>query len=112
MFDEGFSGLGTHIFTLDTPPPGMEGGLRNAILGSLMITLFGLLIGTPIGILCGIFLAEFGQRSELAAATRFMNDILLSRALYRNRPVYLRIGGGAARPFFRLGRLAGAYRCW
>ena len=78
LFYEGFSGLGTHIFTLDTPPPGMEGGLRNAILGSLMITLFGLLIGTPIGILCGIFLAEFGQRSKLAAATRFMNDILLS----------------------------------
>ena len=78
LFYEGFSGLGAHIFTLDTPPPGMEGGLRNAILGSLMITLFGLLIGTPIGILCGIFLAEFGQRSKLAAATRFMNDILLS----------------------------------
>ena len=78
LFYEGFSGLGTHIFTLDTPPPGMEGGLRNAILGSLMITLFGLLIGTPIGILCGIFLAEFGQRRKLAAATRFMNDILLS----------------------------------
>lgn len=78
LFGEGFSGLGTHIFTLDTPPPGMEGGLRNAIVGSLMITLFGLLIGTPIGILCGIFLAEFGQKSWLASATRFMNDILLS----------------------------------
>ena len=78
LFYEGFSGLGTHIFTLDTPPPGMEGGLRNAILGSLMITVFGLLVGTPVGVLCGIYLAEFGQKSWLAGATRFMNDILLS----------------------------------
>lgn len=78
LFYQGFSGLGTEIFRLDTPPPGMEGGLRNAILGSLLITLFGLFIGTPVGILCGIFLAEFGRRSKLAAATRFMNDILLS----------------------------------
>lgn len=78
LFSEGFSGLGSHIFTLDTPPPGAVGGLRNAIVGSLLITLFGLLIGTPIGILCGIYLAEFGRKSWLAAATRFMNDILLS----------------------------------
>ena len=56
----------------------MEGGLRNAIIGSLMITFFGLLVGTPIGILCGIYLAEFGQKGWLAPATRFMNDILLS----------------------------------
>lgn len=78
LFGEGFSGLGTHIFSMDTPPPGVEGGLRNAIVGSLLITLFGLLVGTPIGILCGIYLAEFGQKSWLASSTRFMNDILLS----------------------------------
>lgn len=78
LFYEGLSGLGANIFQLDTPPPGMEGGLRNAIWGSLMITFFGLLIGTPVGIMCGIYLAEFGRRSKLAAATRFMNDILLS----------------------------------
>ena len=78
LFYEGFSGLGTDIFRLDTPPPGMEGGLRNAVFGSLMTTLSGLFIGTPVGILCGIYLAEFGQHSKLAAATRFMNDILLS----------------------------------
>lgn len=78
LFYEGFSGLGADIFRLDTPPPGMEGGLRNAVFGSLMITLSGLFIGTPVGILCGIYLAEFGQHSKLAAATRFMNDILLS----------------------------------
>lgn len=78
LFYEGFSGLGAGIFRLDTPPPGMEGGLRNAVFGSLIITLSGLFIGTPVGILCGIYLAEFGQHSKLAAATRFMNDILLS----------------------------------
>lgn len=78
LFYEGLSGLGANIFQLDTPPPSMEGGLRNAIWGSLMITFFGLLIGTPVGIMCGIYLAEFGCRSKLAAATRFMNDILLS----------------------------------
>ena len=78
LFYEGLSGLGSNIFQLDTPPPSMAGGLRNAIWGSLMITFFGLLIGTPVGIMCGIYLAEFGRRSKLAAATRFMNDILLS----------------------------------
>lgn len=78
LFAEGFGGLSSAIFTLDTPPPGTEGGLRNAIAGSILIILSGLLIGTPVGILCGIFLAEFGRNSKLAAATRFMNDILLS----------------------------------
>lgn len=78
LFHEGISGLGMNLFRLDTPPPKTIGGLRNAIVGSVMITLFGLLIGTPVGILCGIYLAEFGQKSWLANATRFMNDILLS----------------------------------
>ena len=75
---EGLSGLGLHIFRVDTLPSGSEGGLRNAIWGSLLITVFGLFIGTPIGVLTGIYLAEFGQHSKMAALTRFMNDILLS----------------------------------
>lgn len=75
---EGAQGLSSSLFVLDTPPPGVEGGLRNAVLGSVMMTLSGLFIGTPIGVLCGIFLAEFGRNSKIAAATRFMNDILLS----------------------------------
>lgn len=75
---QGFHGLSLEVFRLDTPPQGIEGGLRNAIWGSLLITLFALLIGTPIGILCGIFLAEFGRYSKMAHATRFINDILLS----------------------------------
>lgn len=78
LFYEGFSGLNAQIFTLNTPPPNMEGGLKNAIIGSLLITLSGLAVGTPIGVLCGIFLAEFGENSKLATMTRFMNDVLLS----------------------------------
>lgn len=78
LFANGLSGINLHVFTIDTPPPGSEGGLRNAIIGSLQITLFGLLIGTPVGVLSGIYLAEFGHKSALAKATRFMNDILLS----------------------------------
>lgn len=74
----GLGGLNTAVFTVDTPPPMTEGGLRNALLGSAMMVAAGLLIGTPIGLMCGIFLAEFGQNSKLAAATRFMNDLLLS----------------------------------
>ncbi len=75
---KGFSGISVATFTQDMPPPNVSGGIRNAIIGSVMITFFGLLIGTPIGILCGVYLAEFGQKSPFAAATRFMNDILLS----------------------------------
>lgn len=78
LFYEGLSALGSHVFTQDTPPANMAGGLRNAIWGSVLITVFGLAIGTPIGILCGIYLAEFGKTSKLARLTRFMNDILLS----------------------------------
>jgi len=61
-----------------TPPPGSDGGLANAIAGSLIIVGVGTLLGTPIGILAGTYLAEFGKRSRLAGATRFLNDVLLS----------------------------------
>ena len=66
------------VFSLDTPPPLTEGGLRNAIVGSVMISFAGLALGTPIGILTGVYLAEFDQGGWLGRATRFMNDILLS----------------------------------
>jgi phosphate transport system permease protein len=61
-----------------TPPPGADGGLANAIAGSLLMVTFGTLIGTPVGILAGTYLAEFGRKGWLAAATRFLNDVLLS----------------------------------
>ncbi|MDO4223342.1 MAG: phosphate ABC transporter permease PstA [Acinetobacter sp.] len=66
------------VFSMDTPPPNALGGLRNAIVGSVMMTFTALCIGTPIGLLAGVYLAEFDQNSWLAKATRFMNDILLS----------------------------------
>ncbi|PNK60878.1 phosphate ABC transporter permease PstA [Psychrobacter sp. FDAARGOS_221] len=66
------------IFTVDTPPPNTMGGLRNAIVGSIMIAGTGLFIGAPIGLMAGVYLAEFSQGSWLGKATRFLNDILLS----------------------------------
>ena len=78
LFYEGFSALGPTLFTQNTPPPGSNGGLLNAIVGSLLMAATGTVIGTPIGILAGTYLAEFGRRGWLAPATRFINDILLS----------------------------------
>lgn len=79
LFSAGSHALMTMpIFTMDTPSPNEVGGLRNAIVGSIMVTGLGLLIGTPIGIMAGIYLAEFSEGSWLGKVTRFMNDILLS----------------------------------
>ena len=80
LFQFGFSGVSLDMFTHSTPPPPPydAGGIANAIYGSLLITFFGTLIGTPIGILAGIYLAEYGQHGWLAPVTRFINDILLS----------------------------------
>lgn len=74
----GVSGLSVDLFTKMTPPPGGDGGLLNAIAGSLIMVTLAMLMGTPIGILAGIYLAEYGQRGLLASTTRFINDILLS----------------------------------
>lgn len=78
LLQHGIPGLSLAVFTQTTPPPGSDGGLINAIVGSLMMTVLGTLIGTPIGILAGTYLAEFGQRGWLAPVTRFINDVLLS----------------------------------
>ncbi len=76
---EGFSGLvQMPVFTADTPPPMTDGGLRNVIVGSLMIAGTGLFIGAPIGLLAGIYLAEFSHGNWLGQIIRFLNDILLS----------------------------------
>ncbi|MES2562013.1 MAG: phosphate ABC transporter permease PstA [Pseudomonadota bacterium] len=74
----GFGGLSIALFTQMTPPPGSAGGLLNAIVGSVIMVGLAMFIGTPIGILAGIYLAEYGQRGWLAPVTRFINDILLS----------------------------------
>jgi phosphate transport system permease protein len=75
---EGASALRPSLFTQMTPPPGSDGGLANAIVGSVLMAGAGTLIGTPIGILAGTYLAEYGRRGWLAPATRFINDVLLS----------------------------------
>ena len=79
LFAKGFANLDLALFTQDMPGPGSEGGgLRNAIVGSLLITLTGILVGAPIGILSGIYLSEYGRGTWLAATVRFVSDILLS----------------------------------
>jgi phosphate transport system permease protein len=79
LFKNGFAGLSLAIFTESTPAPGTPGGgLANAIVGSLMMVGVSVLISTPIGILAGVYLAEFGDDNKLASVTRFVVDIMLS----------------------------------
>jgi phosphate transport system permease protein len=78
LFSNGFAALSPTLFTQMTPPPGSAGGLLNAIYGSALIVLTATLVSTPIGILAGIYLAEYGRDGAFAEATRFVNDILLS----------------------------------
>lgn len=79
LFSNGFAALDWAMFTEDTPAPGTEGGgLRNAIVGSLMMVGLSVLVSTPIGILAGVYLAEYGDTSKTAEFTRFVTDIMLS----------------------------------
>jgi phosphate transport system permease protein len=78
LFWQGFSGLSFRVFTEMTPPPGAVGGLLNAIVGSLIMTGLALVIGAPIGVLAGTYMAEYGRHSRLTSIVRFINDILLS----------------------------------
>src|SRR5262245_60772969 len=75
---EGFSGLSLSVFTEMTPPPGSAGGLLNPIVGSLILTVLAVVIGTPIGMLAGTYMAEHGRYDRLSSVVRFINDILLS----------------------------------
>src|SRR3974390_973790 len=75
---EGLGGLSVAVFTEMTPPPGGTGGLLNPIVGSLMMTALAVLIGTPLGILAGTYMAEYGRYAKLTVVVRFINDILLS----------------------------------
>src|SRR5690554_2412594 len=75
---KGAGAVSLSLLTEMTPPPGQAGGLLNAIVGSVMMAVVATLIGTPIGVLAGTYLAEYGQRGWLAPATRFLNDVLLS----------------------------------
>ena len=78
LVSKGTASLNLNLFTMDQPPPMEEGGMRNAIVGSLMMCGMGILIGTPLGIAAGTWLAEYGNRTKLGTVVRFVNDILLS----------------------------------
>ena len=79
LFSNGLAAIDWNMFTQDTPAPGSEGGgLRNAIIGSLMMVGLSVLVSTPVGILAGIYLTEYGDHSKTAEVTRFVTDIMLS----------------------------------
>jgi len=78
LIKNGVAGLTPAVFSAMTPPPGSSGGLLNAIYGSAVMTLIGILIGGPVGMLAGTYLAEYGRASYLSSVIRFVNDVLLS----------------------------------
>ena len=78
LLANGISALGPHLFTESTPPPGTPGGLANAIFGSVVMSMAAVLVGTPIGIFAGTYLAEYARYGKLSFVVRFVNDILLS----------------------------------
>jgi phosphate transport system permease protein len=78
LITHGVSGMSYRLFTEMTPPPGGSGGLLNAIYGSAIMTGLGILVGSPVGVLAGTYLAEYGRGSRLAMVVRFINDVLLS----------------------------------
>ena len=78
LIGQGFKGIDLNVFTKDTPAPGSTGGLRNAILGSLMLCGFAMLGAAVVGVLAGTWLSEYGKESPYARVVRFMNDVLLS----------------------------------
>jgi phosphate transport system permease protein len=78
LVKNGVAGLSLKVFTEMTPPPGSAGGLLNAIYGSVVMTVLGIVIGAPIGVLAGTFLAEYGRTARISTVIRFVNDVLLS----------------------------------
>jgi phosphate transport system permease protein len=78
LLSQGVAALSPHLFTMSTPPPNMEGGLSNAILGSVIMSVLAVAVGTPIGLFAGTYLAEYGKHTRFAFVVRFVNDILLS----------------------------------
>lgn len=78
LVSKGIAGINWQLFTQDTPPPMAEGGLRNALFGSAVMCGLAILIGAPLGVAAGTWLAEYGSRSRIAGTVRFINDILMS----------------------------------
>lgn len=102
---KGVGGLNLAVFTQMTPPPGSSGGLLNAIVGSVILTFLGVLIGTPLAILAGTYMAEYGRYSKLTDVVRFINDILLSAP---SIVIGLFVYGIMVRPMGHFSGLAGA----
>jgi phosphate transport system permease protein len=78
LIANGVAGMSVALFTQNTPPPGGTGGILNAIYGSVVMTLIGIFIGAPVGMLAGTYLSEYGRGSRLSSVIRFVNDVLLS----------------------------------
>ncbi len=102
---KGAGGLSLAVFTEMTPPPGSDGGLLNAIVGSLIMTFLGVAIGTPVAILAGTYMAEYGRYSKLTNVVRFINDILLSAP---SIVIGLFVYGIMVRPMGHFSGIAGA----
>jgi phosphate transport system permease protein len=105
LVTKGIGGLNAAVFTMDQPPPGAEGGLLNAIMGSLIMCLMAMVLALAVGILAGTWLAEYGDGSKLAAVVRFLNDVLLSAPSIL---VGLFVYEMMVRPFHGFSALAGA----
>jgi phosphate transport system permease protein len=103
---KGVAGLSVAVFTEMTPPPGEAGGLLNAIAGSVVMTAIAIAVGTPVGILAGTYMAEYGRFSKLTVVVRFINDILLSAP---SIVVGLFIYEIMVRPLGHFSALAGAF---
>jgi phosphate transport system permease protein len=103
---KGAAGLSFAVFTQMTPPPGEAGGLLNAIAGSVVMTVIAIAVGTPVGILAGTYMAEYGRFSKLTLVVRFINDILLSAP---SIVVGLFIYEIMVRPMGHFSALAGAF---
>lgn len=101
----GLGGINFAVFTMDQPPPGEVGGLRNAILGSIMMCTMGMALAVVVGILSGTWLAEYGDGSRIAPVVRFLNDVLLSAPSIL---VGLFVYEMLVRPFHGFSALAGA----
>jgi phosphate transport system permease protein len=102
---KGVAGMSLAVFTEMTPPPGSDGGLLNAIVGSLILTFLGVVIGTPVAILAGTYMAEYGRYSKLTNVVRFINDILLSAP---SIVIGLFVYGIMVRPMGHFSGIAGA----
>ncbi len=89
LISHGIAGMSWHLFTQMTPPPGSQGGLLNALYGSAVMTLLGILIGSPIGVLAGTYLAEYGHDSKLSHRGALHQRCAADSALDHHRAVHL-----------------------